>query len=106
VIAHETQELLAERIIAAPGPDAVDGARCAQADPDHWFPDKGEHGSAQHARRVCVKCPVRAWCLMVGMEGQEQWGVWGGKSQRQRLAIARTHPALAPQDDQDGPVAA
>lgn len=105
MILHETPEILADRFVMAPGPDAVDGAICAQSNPDSWFPEKGQDNVAKTARRLCQGCPVKAWCLMAAIERREVWGVWGGLSERQRAAIIHTHPALA-QDPTDGAVAA
>lgn len=36
-------------------------ARCAETDPDSFFPEKG--GSTKDAKKVCASCPVRRECL-------------------------------------------
>lgn len=40
-------------------------------------------------RRVCDRCPIKRECLDYALETAERWGVWGGKSSRQRLALIR-----------------
>lgn len=75
---------------------------CAQTDPDQFFPDKGQADKTRTAKRICQNCPVRELCLDAAMatEGDRsvsgRFGVWGGKSpkERSRLAKARTTPAL------------
>lgn len=36
------------------------------------------------ALRICRHCPVRRECLVEALQRQEGWGVWGGKTDRQR----------------------
>jgi len=60
---------------------------CSQTDPDAWFVDKG--GSVKGAKRVCLACPVRAECLAYALKHDEHWGVWGGKSERERRKLKR-----------------
>ncbi len=38
-----------------------DLARCAETDPEMFFPEKGE--STRPAKRVCAGCEVRTECL-------------------------------------------
>ena len=63
-----------------------------------WFPprDKLKHQSiAQRSKAVCYgkdglpECPVRKECLLYAVEMDEQHGVWGGKSHRERNALER-----------------
>lgn len=68
-------------------PGWVRDAVCAQTDPELFFPEKG--GSTAAAKRVCAGCPVRAECLAYAIEHGERFGIWGGKSERQRRAIAK-----------------
>jgi WhiB family redox-sensing transcriptional regulator len=60
----------------------MDEAICAQTDPDAFFPDKG--GSTKEAKRTCLGCPVRQTCLDYALTNNERWGIWGGKSERDR----------------------
>lgn len=67
-------------------------ALCAQVDPELFFPNKGEPTRA--ARRICPACPERAACLQWALDNNEQHGVWGGRTARDRrpgrLHTART----------------
>jgi len=63
----------------------VDEALCAQTDPDAFFPDGG--GSVKQAKKVCAKCPVVEDCLQWALSTNERFGVWGGKSERERRAL-------------------
>lgn len=65
----------------------IDDALCAQTDPDSFFPEKG--GSVREARRICLRCPVRAECLDYALAHDERFGVWGGYSERERRALKR-----------------
>jgi WhiB family redox-sensing transcriptional regulator len=58
-------------------------ALCAQVDPDLWFPEKGE--SSRPARLICGRCPVRTQCDAAAAAGGERYGIWGGRSYKQRL---------------------
>ena len=64
-----------------------DLARCAETDPEMFFPEKGE--SVRPAKRVCAGCEVRAECLQDALDRGERFGVWGGLSERER----RTWPS-------------
>jgi WhiB family transcriptional regulator, redox-sensing transcriptional regulator len=82
-----------------------DHALCAQTDPDAMFPEKGE--GTRSARTICGMCPVRASdirddqgyggtgeCLEYALANQERFGVWGGKSERERRLIQRDRDGL------------
>lgn len=60
-------------------------ALCTQTEPEIFFPDKG--GSVEDAKSVCDLCSVREQCLEYALKNGERFGVWGGKSERQRRAI-------------------
>lgn len=70
-------------------------ALCAQSDPDEFFPDKQGHGSSAQAKRVCARCPVSAECLGFALENQEEYGIWGGKTRRERRAFRSTRAVAA-----------
>lgn len=61
-------------------------AICAQADPEAWYPEKGE--STADAKKVCQGCPVRQVCLEFALEHKELFGVWGGLSVRDRRKLS------------------
>jgi len=58
---------------------------CTQTDPEAFFPEKG--GRTDPALRVCASCPVSQLCLEYALANNERFGVWGGKSERQRRKI-------------------
>lgn len=84
-----------------------DRALCAETGPENFFQeDKG--GSSKTAKRVCAACEVRAECLEYALEMEKSdiyhvWGIWGGLSARERLAVIRDResrtppPAIRPQ---------
>jgi WhiB family redox-sensing transcriptional regulator len=57
-------------------------ALCAQTDPEAFFPERG--GSTREAKRVCRSCDVREECLEYALRRGERFGIWGGKSERER----------------------
>lgn len=71
-------------------------AVCASVDPELWFPPKS--GSSAPAKRICngfrgsPPCPVMAECLSYALDHDERFGVWGGKSERERnrMRLARS----------------
>ena len=69
-----------------PRPAWHDLARCAETDPEMFFPDKGE--SVRPAKRVCAGCEVQAECLQDALDRGERFGVWGGLSERERRVLA------------------
>lgn len=62
-------------------------ALCAQIDPELWFPDRG--GSNREAKALCHKCVHEAECLEDALARDERYGIYGGKSERERAAISR-----------------
>jgi WhiB family redox-sensing transcriptional regulator len=71
--------------------DWRDRAVCAQVDPDLWFPEKG--GSTREAKQLCLSCPVRAQCLDFAMAHEERFGIWGGRSERERRRMEKEQEA-------------
>jgi WhiB family redox-sensing transcriptional regulator len=76
--------------IAAPGGWVLD-ALCAQIDTDVFFPEKGIPGKP--AKNICGACTVVAECLAYAMGNNEQFGIWGGLSERERRALKRKQEA-------------
>jgi WhiB family redox-sensing transcriptional regulator len=66
-------------------------ARCLDADPEAFFPEKG--GSTREAKRICAACPVRDECLEYALENDERFGIWGGLSERERRRAKRVSTA-------------
>lgn len=75
----------------------IGGVECSQV-PDVFFPEdfrakaKGQdlqmaRLAEQTAREICLRCPVIAKCLKVGM--YEDFGIWGGTTPEQRKRLRR-----------------
>jgi WhiB family redox-sensing transcriptional regulator len=64
-----------------------DFARCAEVDPEIFFPEKGQ--SVNDPSKICRGCEVRTPCLEYALEKGERYGFWGGMSERERRRILR-----------------
>lgn len=73
--------------LLAEGTRWQDLALCAQTDPESFFVGKGEPTAP--AKKVCMACPVRTECLEYALENNENHGVWGGLSERQRRKLKK-----------------
>ena len=60
-------------------------AACRGANLNLSFPGRGE--SAEPARRICARCPVREPCLDYGLRHGITHGIWGGLAERDRRAL-------------------
>lgn len=71
----------------------VDRARCAEVDPDLFYPEQG--GNGREAKRICAGCEVLTECRTEALAADEGFGVWGGLSEpdRRRLKSARSTAA-------------
>jgi hypothetical protein len=68
---------------------------CTDIKVDRFFPTVHNHIDTQ-LKECCEACPVRKECFWYGLH--EQWGMWGGFSNRQRLLMRNGHkkfPAFA-----------
>jgi WhiB family transcriptional regulator, redox-sensing transcriptional regulator len=69
----------------------VSQALCRSADPDELF----VRGAAQRrAAVICRRCKVAAECLADALDNQIEFGVWGGKTERQRRALLKQYPEV------------
>jgi hypothetical protein len=68
-------------------PDFREQAACTSADPEAFFPDKGN--SAKPAKDLCKRCPAIVECLDWALEHNEQFGVWAGTTPDERKALRR-----------------
>jgi WhiB family redox-sensing transcriptional regulator len=60
-------------------------ALCSQTNPTAFFPEKG--GSTKDAKKVCANCVVKSECLAYAIENDIRFGIWGGRSERERRRI-------------------
>lgn len=74
-------------LAAADGREWMLRAKCLDADPEAFFPEKG--GSTREAKRICAACPVREDCLDHALLQEERFGIWGGYSERERRRMRR-----------------
>lgn len=73
-------------------------AKCRNMNTEDWYPprDKAQYKNiADKAKAVCFGrdgapvCPVRQECLLYSEKMDEQHGIWGGLSHRERNALKR-----------------
>ena len=86
-----------ERITIALQEAIIDngGVECEQV-PDIFFPEDLSTPGQSHmrimatetAREICLRCPVMAKCLKVGMF--EEYGIWGATTPEQRRLLRKT----------------
>lgn len=69
-------------------------AACIGEPPELWFPPrgKGERVDYTEAQRICDRCPVQPECLEHALTHNERYGMWGGRTERQRWKIQRRRP--------------
>jgi WhiB family redox-sensing transcriptional regulator len=65
----------------------IKNAKCKGVPVKLFFPLRGE--SSDSAKVVCRGCPVRKECLEYALVLNEQMGIWGGVSERERRIIRR-----------------
>lgn len=54
-----------------------------------FFQERGDPDRGVTPKAVCATCPFRLWfeCLDFGISNNEQYGVWGGLSERERRRL-------------------
>lgn len=89
--------------MARPRPEAVPltaawdwqlRAACRGADSAFFFCPSGERGPSRRerirrAKQICAGCDVVQECLRHAMSLREEYGVWGGLSEEERLTALR-----------------
>lgn len=64
---------------------------CRKAEPDALF----VRGAAQQAaKQLCVGCRVIVECLADSLDNQNEFGVWGGMTERERRALVKRRPGV------------
>ena len=64
--------------------------RCADADPELFFPSHVSRRQATRAKAVCSRCPVQVECLEWALATRQPDGVWGGLDEKERAALRHT----------------
>ena len=87
--APDAQVLLAEILNR---PARHQAAACRGADPNLFFPERGQTVRAAVALTYCESCQARAQCLDSTVQRSERVGVWGGTTgrSRKRLRLRRS----------------
>jgi hypothetical protein len=67
-----------------------------------FFPSRGE--SAEPARQICARCPVRQQCLDYALSHGIVHGIWGGLTERNRRTL-RTRYLGAARRERDEAIA-
>lgn len=65
-----------------------------ELDPDIFFPDSTDadhRKKARKAKAICNRCPMQQICLDWAIRHDEQWGIWGGMSSRNRARLRREY---------------
>lgn len=62
-------------------------AECSHVNADAFFPDRG--ASTRKARELCTQCKVSSACLVLALEANEKFGIWGGVSERPRRELKK-----------------
>lgn len=73
---------------------------CRAGDAELWFAESPS--DVEHAKRLCLECPVQALCLSGALERREPWGVWGGELFLQGAVIPRKRPRGRPRKSEQG----
>jgi hypothetical protein len=57
---------------------------CRGSERNIWFSQRGENKAIQEAKRICNTCPIKQKCLEYALYWNEQYGIWGGLTVRER----------------------
>jgi len=68
--------------------DWQEQAYCRPLDPSIFFPMN--EAAQQRAADICGACAVRSECLEYALITKQQYGVWGGTTERQRIKILKS----------------
>jgi WhiB family redox-sensing transcriptional regulator len=74
-------------VIDLNAPAWMGAALCAQVDTELFFPELGK--SSREAKRICNRCEVAPPCLEFALTTKQLFGVWGGRSERERRSLRR-----------------
>lgn len=96
-----TDKPRAGRVIVKPlsvdesDPTWRDRAACLGMDPEDWFPvSELESGSVlahvEQVKGICRSCPVIESCLSWALDTQQQFGIWGGMTAKERTSLKRS----------------
>ena len=72
----------------------VESACRSIPNPEIFFPSPGDTEALRAAKAMCSECPVIQECLEYALGNNERYGIWGGKSTRERLLMLRAKRML------------
>jgi WhiB family redox-sensing transcriptional regulator len=58
-------------------------------DPGAWFAERKEVARREHAKLVCLECPVKNECLELALACRIEHGVWGATTPNDRRRLVR-----------------
>jgi WhiB family redox-sensing transcriptional regulator len=70
-------------------------AACRGTDPEAFFEPANrskEDPAVKAVKRICEACPVRAECLTEALDRGEEFGIWGGMTERELRALRIHRP--------------
>lgn len=70
---------------ACSGMAPVDGL----TEPHPFYPHPGDEEGTAMAKAICATCPVREECLEFAMRTNDQYGIQGGMTAKERQALRR-----------------
>lgn len=69
-------------------------ANCKDYETNLFYPAPGDVDKLRKAKSICAECSVRHQCLDFALSTNERFGIWGGKSARERSLILRAQRLL------------
>lgn len=64
------------------------GSPCEKEDPELFFGTE-KSADTRRAKEICGQCAVRAACLQFALDRGQEFGVWGGLTEKERQLIVR-----------------
>ena len=74
-------------LVAEGSKDWQERAACSQVDPEAFPSDPVDR--LHEAKQVCRRCPVKEECLAYALKNHEQFGIWGGLTERERRRLKK-----------------
>jgi WhiB family transcriptional regulator, redox-sensing transcriptional regulator len=65
------------------------GAACAGSSSEIFFPEGFGEDDYARARSICAHCPIQEACLRYALDNHENYGMWGGATEAERVGLRR-----------------
>ena len=72
-------------------------AYCKGKETEFFYPEIGTKGAAEQVKNVktfCALCSVSAECLQTAIANDEQFGIWGGLTPKERSKVRKQYSVL------------